>query len=333
MDQTENIRTIFFKPARKSLIIIPAVLSLFFLTGCSADDPSEPETLIRIAANEEFIVHEEGLTLLEEKYGLVFDQVHEMSLGLTHEALCSGDVDAAIGFSTDGKMKELELVKLLDDKNIFPACNTAPVVREDTLKRYPHIEEILSEISPLIDNRTMVELNYRADLEGVEPPAVARYWLLDKGLIEDNSEGNSNDITGNEEPVVIGSKEFVEQELLGYIAYYALKNAGIPVQVHDPVAGTEAIRLRLLIGEIDLYWDYTGVVWSEIYLKDEKITDPGYVYRRVAEKDAKKGLIWLDYAPLNKTYIIMMRRDQAHEYGISTISDFSTWVEQVRSGE
>lgn len=332
MEQVEAKRACLLKPTPKGLII-PVLVLLFFLAGCPADDPSEPETLVRIAANEEFIVQEEGLILLEEKYGLVFDQVHEISLGLTHEALCSGDVDAAIGFSTDGKMKELELVKLQDDKSIFPACNTAPVVREDTLERYPRVEEILSEISPLIDNRTMIELNYRADLEGVEPKEVARHWLLDKGLIEDNSEDNSSEITGNEDPVIIGSKEFVEQELLGYIAYYALKNAGIPVRVHDPVAGTEAIRLRLLVGEIDLYWDYTGVVWSEIYLKDERITDPGYVYHRVAEKDAKNGLIWLDYAPLNKTYVIMMRRDQAREHGITTISDLSTWVEQVRSGE
>jgi len=44
-------------------------------------------------------------------------------------------------------------------------------------------------------------------------------------------------------------------------------------------------------------------------------------------------LIWLDYAPLNKTYTIMMRADHAAEYDISTISDLAEWVEKVHAGE
>jgi len=301
---------------------------IFLLSGCPVEEPAPPEKKVRLAANEQFIMEEEGLLLLEEEYGLVFDEVHEMALGLTHEALKAGDVDVAVGFSTDGKIKELELARLEDDKQAFPASNPAPLVRKEVLEQYPQLEGIMAEIAGRLDNRTMIELNYRVDLEENEPVDVAREWLMEEELITE--EGR---VPVDGEPVMVSSKEFMEQIILGQITVLALENAGIPVEKIDPIAGTEPIRRALTMGNIDLYWEYTGVVWRQVYEKEEPVAVPEQVYRKVAEKDAEKDLVWLAYAPLNKTYTLMMQEDKAVEHDINTISDLAEWVEQVQAGE
>jgi len=314
--------------ARSSFIVLMGLLFAFLLSGCPVQEPVEPEEKVRLAANEQFIVEEEGLALLEEEYGLVFDEVHEMALGLTHEALNVGDVNVAVGFTTDGKIKELELVRLEDDNQVFPASNPAPLTREEVLEQYPQLKGILAEISGRLDNRTMIELNYKVDLEENEPVDVARQWLLEQDLITEDAR-----IPVEGEPVVVSSKEFMEQMILGQITVLAFENAGIPVEKREPIAGTAPIRRALLLEGIDLYWEYTGVVWRDVYEKEERISDPEQVYRKVAEKDAEIGLVWLDYAPLNKTYTLLMRNDHAAEHDINTISDLAEWVEQVGAGE
>jgi len=314
--------------ARVGTLLILILFTGSILIGCPLDEPKEPAVMVKLAANEEFIVDENGLVLLEEKYNLKFDQVYEMAVGLTHEALRAEDVDAAIGFATDGKIKELELIILEDDKAVFPANNPAPVISEEGLDQYPQIKSIMAEIASKLDNQAMIQLNYRADLEETAPAEVARNWLLENELI---TEEMGRPVEG--EPVIISSKEFMEQIILAQITIIALENAGIPVQEHPPIAGTKAIRSALMAGRIDLYWDYTTVVWNDIYQEKEIISDPDRVFQKVAERDAEKGLIWLQNAPLNKTYSIMMRREHARELDIATISEFARWVELVQTGE
>ncbi len=309
-------------------VVVLCVLLSGLVSGCPVEEPVEPEEKVRLAANEQFIVDEEGLVLLEEEYGLVFDEVHEMAVGLTHEALKVGDVDAAIGFTTDGKIKELGLLKLEDDKKVFQASNPAPLLREEVLEQYPQIKSIMAKITDELDNETMIKLNYKVDLEENEPVDVARQWLLDNDLITEYER-----IPVEGDPLIVSSKEFMEQRILGQITFLALENAGIPVEKREPIAGTEAIRRAIELGNIDLYWEYTGVVWQDIYEKEERISDPEKVYSKVSKRDAEKGLIWLDYAPLNKTYTIMMQAGHAAEYNIKTISDLAEWVEQVHAGE
>ncbi len=313
--------------ARGLILFLTGAVFGVFVSGCPVEEPVDPEEMIRLAANEQFIVDEGGLALLKEEYGLIFDEVHEMALGLTHEALKVGDVDAAVGFTTDGKIKELDLVKLEDDKRVFPAANPAPLIREEVLEQYPQVKGIMADIAARLDNRTMILLNYRVDLEENEPVDVARQWLLDENLI-----GEDGRVPVEGEPLVVSSKEFMEQKILGQITVLALKSAGIPVEKKEPIAGTEPIRRALKLGNIDLYWEYTGVVWRDVF-EEERIADPEHLYRLVSEKDAEEGLIWLNYAPLNKTYTIMIREDHADEHNITTISELAAWAEQVRAGE
>ena len=57
--------------------------------------------------------------------------------------------------------------------------------------------------------------------------------------------------------IVVGSKDFSEQYILGYIAVLALQDAGYEVDDQVGLGGTAVNREALLAGETDLYWEYT----------------------------------------------------------------------------
>jgi len=320
-----NKKKILFQAATVALVLLIGAL---LLSGCPAEEPEEPERIVSLAANEEFVVDENGLNMLNEEYGLKFGAVHEMAIGLTHEALRSGDVEAAIGFTTDAMILEYDLVSLIDDKQVFPANNPAPLFREEVLDRYPHIESIMSEVTAKLDTETKKRLNHRASIEEKTPEEVARKWLIEEELI---AEEERTPFDG--EPVTIRSIEFTEDRILRHILVLVLENARIPVEDKKQMVGAETIRAALLAGEIDAYWEYTGVAWREYHLGEEMISDPDELFKKVAEKDAEKELVWLDYAQMNKTYTVMVRREHAREYDLSTISDLAEWVKQVQAGD
>ncbi len=267
-----------YQAATVALLVCVGTL---ILSGCPAEEPEEPERIVGLAANEEFVVEENGLNMLNEEYGLEFGAVYEIAIGLTHEALRAGDVDAAIGFTTDAMILEYDLVSLIDDKQVFPANNPAPVVREEVLDRYPHIEGIMVEVAAKLDTETKKRLNHQATIEENTPEEVAREWLLEEELIMDQDR-----MPFDGKPVTIRSSEFTEDRILRHILVLMLENARIPVEDKKQMVGAETIRAALIAGEIDAYWEYTGVAWREFHLEDEIISDPDDLYKKVAERDA-----------------------------------------------
>lgn len=129
------------------------------------------------------------------------------------------------------------------------------------------------------------------------------------------------------QPITVGSKEFTEQLILGQLTLLALEDAGIEVKDETNLGGTLVVREAQELGDVDLYWEYTGTALITHLGHDEAITDSEECYQVVKEEDQERfGLVWLDYAPLNNTYTIMMRRDDAEELGIETISDLAAMI-------
>jgi osmoprotectant transport system substrate-binding protein len=50
------------------------------------------------------------------------------------------------------------------------------------------------------------------------------------------------------------------------------------------------------------------------------------VYEYVKNEDAKNGLVWLEPLQFNNTYTLLMRKDQAKELGIVSISDLAEYM-------
>jgi osmoprotectant transport system substrate-binding protein len=131
-----------------------------------------------------------------------------------------------------------------------------------------------------------------------------------------------------EKEVTVGSKNFTEQYILGWMTVLALEDAGFTVNNKVDLGGTVVNREALEAGETDLYWEYTGTAWVTHLGHEEAITDPAECYQQVKEEDAENGLVWLDYAPFNNTYTLMMTEAAGDEHGVESLSDLGAYLEE-----
>ena len=142
-----------------------------------------------LASNAEFYSRADGFKGMMEFYGLTFGKeipdanVKKMETPLCKKAVRDNQVLSGMAFATDGEIKDYNQTVLTDDKNYFPIYNPAPVVRKAVLDQYPNIKFILGEIGPSLDTATMTRLNYRVNVNGEKPEAVAKSWLRGVGLI------------------------------------------------------------------------------------------------------------------------------------------------------
>jgi osmoprotectant transport system substrate-binding protein len=86
--------------------------------------------------------------------------------------------------------------------------------------------------------------------------------------------------------------------------------------------GSAVVRQAMENGQVDVYWEYTGTSLITYNGVEEKL-GPQETYDRVKELDAEKDIIWLDPSDANNTYALAMRREQAEELGISTLSQLA----------
>ncbi|MGA9478363.1 MAG: glycine betaine ABC transporter substrate-binding protein [Desulfobacterales bacterium] len=154
------------------------------LSALSAYVKANPDT-IRFGTGPEFYARPDGYKPLQKKYDFKFprDKIIKMDDGLLYKALKDGQVDVAMGFATDGRIKGFDLVALEHDMNYFPEYNPAPVVRKETAREYPELESIFSALAEKLDTQTMTDLNYAVDSEHKSVADVAHEWLKSVGLI------------------------------------------------------------------------------------------------------------------------------------------------------
>ena len=185
---------------------------------------------------------------------------------------------------------------------------------------HPQIETALAALADGIPDDTMQKLNYEVDENGSKASDVAREFLVTNGLIA--SQAKPGD--GGAGTVTVGGKQFTEQEILGEIVAITLEcKTNLKVVRKLNLGGTMICFNALRAGDLDLYVEYTGTGLVNI-LKRDVITDPDEAYAAVKKSFADEyALIWLDPLGFNNTYTLTMRRGQAGELGIATISQLA----------
>lgn len=135
-------------------------------------------------------------------------------------------------------------------------------------------------------------------------------------------------LTAQAADIVVGGKNFTEQQLLSAITGQLLSAKGFNVDNRGGM-GSAAVRQAMENGQIDVYWEYTGTSLIT-YNKVEEKLDAQATYDRVKELDAEKGIVWLQPSAANNTYAFAMRADDAGKRGIATLSDLAG---KVNDGE
>ncbi|MGW0455452.1 glycine betaine ABC transporter substrate-binding protein [Gordonia sputi] len=142
--------------------------------------------------DDEFFSRPDGFKPMLEKYGMPLDgpngvplgNVTRMDAGVVYTSTAkSSPCNFGMVYTTDGRIKNLDLAVLEDDKKFFLPYSGTAVVREDVMKRYPQLNELLGTISERLTDNVMQELNGRVDIDGEDPADVAYDWLLSEKLI------------------------------------------------------------------------------------------------------------------------------------------------------
>lgn len=144
--------------------------------------------------------------------------------------------------------------------------------------------------------------------------------------------GDSNDSSASAQDagtIIIGSKDFTENEIVAEIYALALEDAGFTVERRMNIASS-VIHTSLVNKEVELYPEYTGTGLLSI-LQMDLLTDPEQVYETVKEAyEEQFGITWLDYAPANDGQGIFVSRKASDQYGIKTISDLQAHAGDIR---
>ena len=123
--------------------------------------------------------------------------------------------------------------------------------------------------------------------------------------------------------LTITSKNFTEQLILGKIAVIAAKAAGFEVTDQTNVPGSVPARELMTSHGADMTWEYTGTAWLSYLGQKSGIPDKQAQYEAVRDADASNGLTWLTPAPLNNTYALAMRQEEAERLGITKLSQIA----------
>jgi osmoprotectant transport system substrate-binding protein len=137
----------------------------------------------RAGVGYEFLERPDGYPGFSQRYGLRFaSQPSVMDLGLIYRALVDKKVDIVAGNSTDGLIDALHLVALTDDRHYFPPYDAVPIVRRDTLAKFPQLRSALADLANKITAEDMRHLNAEVDANQRDAAAVVRVFRASKNL-------------------------------------------------------------------------------------------------------------------------------------------------------
>jgi osmoprotectant transport system substrate-binding protein len=137
----------------------------------------------RLGVGYEFEQRPDGLPGLSAAYGLKFDgSPRTMDLGLLYRALNAHQVDMIAANSTDGPIQAFGLTALEDDKHYFPPYQAVPLVRSESLRRWPQMQPAFDALAGKITADDMRTMNEAVDGQHRDPAEVVSEFRRRKGL-------------------------------------------------------------------------------------------------------------------------------------------------------
>ncbi len=140
---------------------------------------------------------------------------------------------------------------------------------------------------------------------------------------------------GPETAVVVGSKQFTEQRILGeMIAQLIEAKTGLAVQRRLGLQGTKICFGALREGDLDLYPEYTGTGLINLL---ERTYDPSQSRQDILtlvrkEFDERWNLNWYNTLGFANTYAYAVREAYAQEHDLTRISDLERVKDTIRPG-
>lgn len=134
--------------------------------------------------NPDYMEREDGFNYLADSYGFNFKDVKDIDIALKYTAMADKQIDVTNAYTTDAQLSAADVKLLEDDQHIFATYYGGTVVRQDTLKKYPKLNDTLEKLTGLISDDEMRAMNYAVEVEQKDEKEVAREFLTNKGLLK-----------------------------------------------------------------------------------------------------------------------------------------------------
>jgi osmoprotectant transport system substrate-binding protein len=123
--------------------------------------------------------------------------------------------------------------------------------------------------------------------------------------------------------IVIGSKNFTEQKILGEIFAQGLTAAGYDIETELNLGDEKTALKAVESGQIDAYPEYTGTALGSFFgvPSTEIPTDPQEAFDQAKAGFAKKDLTAFPPTPFTNSNEVGLTADKADELGVEKISD------------
>jgi osmoprotectant transport system permease protein len=132
--------------------------------------------------------------------------------------------------------------------------------------------------------------------------------------------------------IVVGSKNFTEQLILGEIVAQTIeRETRLPVQRRLNLGGTLICDRALLTGDVDVYVEYTGTALTAIF-HQPAAKDPDRVTTIVRDLYADSGRTLLSPLGYDNTFAILVRGADARARRLRTIEDVAAVAPDWRAG-
>ncbi|MEV7319231.1 ABC transporter substrate-binding protein [Streptomyces sp. NPDC093970] len=121
--------------------------------------------------------------------------------------------------------------------------------------------------------------------------------------------------------ITIGTANFTENQVLGYLYAAALKAAGVKVKVRPNLGTREIVIPALKAGDIDLLPEYQGALLNYLAPKDTS-AEPGTMQNALAIA-LPAGLQVLPYGQAADSDCFVVTRATAQKYGLASLADLA----------
>ncbi|MEU5954111.1 glycine betaine ABC transporter substrate-binding protein [Streptomyces sp. NPDC047525] len=156
------------------------------LSDVAALSKKDPKA-VTLCVESEFSSREDGLPGMQKEYGMKIpnSNITKMDTGIIYTQVSKGSCTFGEVFTTDGRIKAMNLSVMEDDKHFFPNYNAAPEINSKALEEFPEMAEVLEPITKKLNNTVAQELNSKVDVQGQDPHEVALDWMVQEGFVKE----------------------------------------------------------------------------------------------------------------------------------------------------
>jgi len=138
--------------------------------------------------------------------------------------------------------------------------------------------------------------------------------------------------SNRENVIVIGSKDFTEQLVIGNILQILVdENTDLKTKL-VPNLSSNVIFAAIKSGDVHLYVEYSGTIYSNYFGNTERRSPQEVLDIARTGMEEQHGILVLGEIGFNNTNTLSVRQDTAERYGLRTISDLITVAPQLTLG-